>query len=271
MANAVQIANFPFHLVEEQHVKTVVQNDKGPQASFKSFKVEKIRWKIGQSIFDFKVTVNLENEETSYIAKVILLDIQDELLNDIIHLQFMKEAGAYRTILPALNEELALIKQPPFIFPKYFHSEQNELCLVIYMEDMTRSGYTSLNPTVGLQDSQTFLIMKELARFHAVSRIYLSKNKLTISAMKERFQCLKDMRLEYMNEQHKAMHEILYSKALSAIGYILFQTEGYEYAAGFLMHIRGKVLDAEEEVRSCSEPFAAVTHGALWEPNFMFR
>ena len=90
---------------------------------------------------------------------------------------FEKEVGFYKEIIPLLNQNFEILHERPLRVPKYFYSVTKEKGQVIFLEDMRKKGFKMVDRKIGMDRNHTMLVMKELARLHAISVVLIIQKR----------------------------------------------------------------------------------------------
>ena len=268
------LANF-LAAVREEDVKIVLEKIEGPTASLLSFNVECLKGYQNKpsSVCRVKVCYSTENGVcvTSFIARVNTLPT-DENMKEIHRHYSMKETEALRDLFPALNGELISLNEKPLIVPQYFHSVNIDDTHVIYMEDMFKLGYRRIDPEIGFEKSHVRIIVKELARMHAISNVFMRENKISIESFKDRFQCTKNIYLDSLTDEQKFSLMIENYEYLKFVEHHVFFVNGWNGRSGHCInYLRNFIDETYEYTQLITPPFFSLTHGGVGAENFLFR
>ena len=255
-----------------EDVKIVLESDKGPTAVMKHIVVGILRLYYLRAILKVKVYY-AEGYNLSYTSYVVKINVQPDNREDkvLAWLQFLKEAGAYKYLFPVLNAELALLEEPPLKIPKYFHSVNSDGVFVIYLEDMTTYGYTDIAPEDGFRTCHATIVIKELARLHAISKIFIKRTRLTIASFKEIFRCAKHVYLELLPFDQRPLFEFNVLADLKEVELLCIVAEGREIASQFIFGFQNSIRETYETAGRTSEPFISLIHGSVCVSNVLFR
>ena len=272
VALAHPVPSPPFHLIQEEDVREVLIEEKGSSAFFKSFQLESLHCVYNRNKFIFRVKVAYEQEgelkNASYIAKVYEHLNDNDTLNAIVLSQYRKEKDFHKLIFPRINNELEKINEPRLKVPTWYCSKEKEKSIVLFFQDLLDLGFKPYSNRKSLQDEHAFLIVKELAKLHAVSRIDITKNYLTTTEFTNCFACVGNNQLPSSALNCKFYLIELFINAAKSIA---SACKRYPNLLSMDDDIWNAFYDSKDIIFDCNEPFVAVTHGGQWVENFMFR
>ena len=263
-------------LVEREDVQRALAAAEGPAAKLISF-----QWKNFTSKGDnyaclvSSVEVMFEKDgqeqKTSYVVKLNQPN-PVPALEKMSAIMFEKEIGFYKEIIPLLNKELEALQFSPLGVPKYFYSETQKEKDVIFMEDMRERDFKMLDRRIGMDRNHTMLVMRELAKLHAISVILMDTNKFKRENLERKFSFLEEAFTKTIEEGlGKNSFLNFFGNAFSIITEVVEKMNGYECEAKFLRSIVPTSSDTMINILKPEKPFVTICHGDSWNNNFLFR
>ncbi|KAK3873165.1 hypothetical protein Pcinc_021802 [Petrolisthes cinctipes] len=169
----------PQSLVTEEEVKAALRLDKGSDDLLKSWSMVDFTKKGDNyacvvSSVQVQYSLNQENMEVVYIAKLNPCRHVKEY-EEMTYAIFRKESEFYLNLVPELNSVLTEVGQEALRFPKCFHGCMDKNKEIILLEDLRPQGYQMFDRRRGLDVAHITLILKELGRLHASSRLLQAK------------------------------------------------------------------------------------------------
>ena len=263
----------PFDLVHKLDVEKVLKTDKGPDALLKSFKVEDFTTK-GDNYACIVACVVVQYEKSgkacdiSYVVK--LNPGHKGFLNNMMGPMFNSEIEFYSTILPKLNKELIASGETCLRVPDYFHSVAENGHEVIYLEDLRRAGYKMHDRTVCMDKAHTQLILKELARLHAASVLFFSREGITKANIFQKYPVLAGNFNEFKDMMEETGFNFI-KNSLENSAQLVESVPNYEYVVKFLKSKANMDFDEYELLMESSDNFLVIRHGDCWNNNFLFK
>ena len=184
---------------------------------------------------------------------------------------FEKEIGFYKYILPLLNKELEKLKEIPLRMPRYLHSVSKDKEEVIFLEDMRKWGYRMLDRKIGMDRNHTMLIIKELARLHAISKILMNSEEFKKENLEKKFPFLEEPFEKMLKDMGNDKINVYMEEALTTSAEIAERNKGYEYAGRYLRTLIPKITEVMRYSLKAEDPFIAICHGDCWNNNFLYK
>ena len=262
-------------LVKREDVQEALSADEGPKAKLISFQMKDFTCK-GDNYTCVVSSVKLifekdgQEQSTSYVVKLNPLRPM-QAMKEMSKLLFEKEIGFYKEIVPLLNTELERLKFTPLKIPKYLHSVLKDGNEVIFLEDMRKRGFKMLDRKIGMDRNHTMLIMKELARLHAISAVLMNTEEFKGDNLLKKFPFLEEAFTKIINDSSNNLMADWLGHAMSTSAEIADRNRGYEFAGEFLRSIIPRINDVLIGILTTEEPFVVICHGDCWNNNFLYR
>ena len=264
----------PHDLVNEVDVAIALKNDKGPDATLKSFVIKDFTAKgDNYACVVSSVVVTYEDDgkdkNVSYVVKLNPCRSGDfEVMAAVM---FEKEIGFYKTLLPLLNSELVRANERELRVPSCYHCVETDKDEVIYLEDLRQLGYKMLDRKKGLDKEHTELILTELGRFHAASSLLMSRGEFQGADMLKKLPILKEA-FDAMNDENCKFNFNTYLPMLMDNAQnIAKRSKGYEKLVTYFSDKRELAADMLKEQFNVTDQFKVICHGDCWNNNFLFR
>ena len=262
----------PQDLVKQEDVQQALIADEGPSAKLISFQMKDFTSK-GDNYACVVSSVELtfqkdgQEQQKTYVVKLNPLR-PIPMMEKMSAVLFEKEIGFYKYILPLLNKELEKLNEIPLRMPRYFHSVSKDKEEVIFLEDMRKRGFKMLDRKIGMDRNHTMLIMKELARLHAISRVLMNTEEFNEENLRKKFPFLEEAFEKMMDDD---LMSVWMGQAMTTSAEIAERNKGYEYAGKFLRSLIPKISEVMRDSLKADEPFLTICHGDCWNNNFLYR
>ena len=266
----------PHDLVRRENVQKALAADEGPTAKLISFQMKDFTSKGDNYLcIVTKVEVvyekNGQQQLTSYVVKLNPL-VPMPNLEHLARVLFEKEIGFYKEIVPLLNKELERLQLGTLGIPKYFHSVSQEKEQVIFLEDLRTRDFKMLDRKVGMDRNHTMLIMKELAKLHAISVVLMNNEEFKRENLEKKFPFLGEPYVKMIeNTSNGNIVNEFYGQSMATAAEIFDKIEGYEEGGRFLRSIIPTCSDVMINALKSEEPFVTFCHGDCWNNNFLFK
>ena len=264
----------PHDLVQEVDVAIALKNDKGQDATLKSFEIKDFTKKgdnyacVITSVVVTYVDAG-KDENVTYVVK--LNPCRSEDFEAISTVLFEKEIGFYTTLLPLLNSELSRADEKKLRVPTCYHYVNTANDEVIYLEDLRQLGYKMLDRKKGLDKEHTELILTELGRFHAASSLLMSRGEFQGEDIFNKLPILIEA-FDGMNDENSKFNFKTYLPMLMDMAkHIAMRSEGYEKLVPYFSDKRELAADMLMEQFNVTDQFKVICHGDCWNNNFLFR
>ncbi|XP_068229655.1 uncharacterized protein [Palaemon carinicauda] len=261
----------PKSLITEDDVKETLLSDKGEEAELSSWEVVDFT-KEGDNYSTFvtsiQVTYFMNDEElqVSYITKVNPCR-KMEGFESITHALFEKEANFYLNVVPDLNSALEEAGMEALNLPKCYHVSLNPGQERAYYEDLRERGFMMVDRRDGLDAAHITLVLKELAKLHAASR--LIQESSPEQTLEERYDpSLKDW-LNLGEEANEVLTPMLQGYLNQARG--ILKDAGEEKRILDWIESLGANLREDLISKMQSDTFGCICHGDCWSNNILFR
>ncbi|XP_042872424.1 uncharacterized protein LOC122253424 [Penaeus japonicus] len=265
------MAEGPHDLIERRHVEATLTRDKGPDARLLSWTIEDFTQK-GDNFATFVTSVNVKysldnmDQLVSYVIKINPLRKGSEI-DEFTRSIIQKEINFYTEILPDLNSALESAGFRRLRIPTFYFAEKQIGREMLFFEDLRSQGFKMADRKKGLDAAHTYLVLKELARFHAVSHILQAK----IKDLSDRYPHLKIDWVTSIEEQRQFLQNMLASQTEHAIS-LLKIVKGYEKVLHWATRIQRNSLDLlKDQVVRIGSPFEVICHGDCYNNNLLFK
>ena len=183
---------------------------------------------------------------------------------------FVKETLCYQEVIPEFNKELENLSLGKLQVPDYYHAVSKPTEEVIYLEDMGRKGFKMSDRKKGLDKKHTYLILEELAKFHAASALYLARDENADEDVAN-WTVFKDFLVSMHEKNPNLKLDSFFERYIDQSAAIADRHEGYEFVGNFLRSLKGNFAQIFEEEMKFNKKFVVVCHGDCWNNNFLFR
>ncbi|XP_054288251.1 uncharacterized protein LOC129003930 [Macrosteles quadrilineatus] len=205
-----------------------------------------------------KYTANgSEDKSTTLIVKAPHTQLQDMGAELGLSEWFDKEPVIYNIILPKMKEKIKVD-----FGPKTYYSAQKS---VLVFQDLKETGHIMCDKFKQLDYAHCEVVLKSLAKFHAVSVALHSENPEEIETLG----------IEPIFREGNPMKELMKSLLVFAIEIVkesLKNTENGEPALQFLLDKQETLYNSLIEiVKPKKEGLNVMNHGDLWNNNMMFK
>ncbi|XP_068230088.1 uncharacterized protein [Palaemon carinicauda] len=273
MASSQANSISPQSLITEDHVKKVLETDKGSDAHLKSWKVVDFTTpgdNYGSVVTCVEVLFSKDNEDDCEVTYVVKLNPLKKIegFPDLIPYYFSKEGKFYEEIVPALNERLISSGQKPLGFPKCFLVSLEDGKEQIYLEDLRARDFKMFDRRKGLDEDHVALVLAEVARLHAASYL-LKKRVLNGAPAAEKYEFLSRDLLNFCPNGKEVFVPLFHSNIDTGI-MMLEKVGGYETAINWLKSFKPEVETVLSTLMQ-SETFNTICHGDCWNNNILFR
>ncbi|XP_042872423.1 uncharacterized protein LOC122253423 [Penaeus japonicus] len=260
----------PHSLITEEHVKAALKTDKGPDARPTSWVVKDFT-KKGDNYACVVTSIEVQYQlsgiehQVTYIAKLNPCR-HTESLNSFATAVFEKETGFYREIVPLLNAELQSIGQDPLKFARCFATFTGKHSEVIILEDLRPGGFQMFDRKKGMDKAHTTLVVKELGRLHAASKLMMGKLPYKLE---EKYPFIKKDFTSFSENPDAGVNSIFKSYLHNAAE-IAERIGGYENVVKWLRNAAPDSINMFEEQIKSNPPFEVICHGDCWNNNVLF-
>ncbi|XP_027221638.2 uncharacterized protein [Penaeus vannamei] len=260
----------PHSLIQEEQVRAALRADKGPDARLTSWGVKDFTKKgdnYACTVTSIEVRYSLsgaeEEEEVTYVAKLNPCR-QMGTMNSFTTVVFEKEAGFYKEIAPLLEKELKSIGEKPLKFAKCFGLFTQKDSEVIILEDLRPGGFKMFDRHKGMDKDHVTLVVKELGRLHAASKLLLDKIPYKLE---EKFPF---MAKDFTSFNENKFQDIFQWYCINAAE-MTERIGGYESVVAWLREMAPKCNEIFEEQTKSNPPFEVICHGDCWNNNVLFK
>ncbi|KAK7869898.1 hypothetical protein R5R35_013696 [Gryllus longicercus] len=255
-------------------LKEFLREEFGPDAEFVQYKILTGASK-GESYLSTVYRIEVEGKSSRDEKKLVLhlivkcLPASAARRKTFRSLEFFRnEVAFYNKVVPAFIEFQNKQKpKHPFVeFPRcYFALADGENDIVV-MEDVSYKNYKTTNRQDGLNYEQCEILMNVLGRFHALSIAMKEKEP---GAFKEAVSSLFET---YYKPETKAWYinqlQLFTDIAIDAVTKELLEKVYEEKLRRFADN---SCFDRMCEYVKPKEPYAVISHGDAWAPNFLVR
>ncbi|XP_066937079.1 uncharacterized protein [Macrobrachium rosenbergii] len=258
----------PKSLITEDEVRQSLHADKGEEAEMTSWEVVDFT-KPGDNYSNFvtsievKYTLEDEEHEVVYIAKVNPCK-KLEGFEEMNHMFFEKEVQFYTQLVPELNAALEEAGKEPLQIPKLYHASLETGSEQAYYEDLRARDFKMVDRIQSLDAAHTTLVLQEIAKLHAASRLLQEKSEEPLGEKYESI--LKGWGSFADNPLLVGM----INGQLDHAEKILKKAGGDEKAVNWLEGLKPQAFEILGK-QAGKDAFAAVNHGGLWSNNLLFR
>ncbi|KAK4314063.1 hypothetical protein Pmani_014625 [Petrolisthes manimaculis] len=258
----------PQSLVTEEEVKAALRLDKGSDALLKSWSMVDFTKKGDNyacvvSSVQVQYSLNQENMEVVYIAKLNPCRHVKEFDGMTVVL-FRKESEFYSNLVPELNSVLTEVGQKSLRFPKCFHGCLDKNKEVILLEDLRPHGYKMFDRRRGLDVAHITLILKELGRLHASSRLLQAKTPDQDLTVTHDF-----LVPDVMADESFGLRDV-FDRQLDQGIELLERFGGYERSIAWVKSLKLELAKLMTKHLGRSK-YNVVCHGDCWNNNVLFR
>nr|XP_045611611.1 uncharacterized protein LOC123766485 isoform X1 [Procambarus clarkii] len=213
-----------------------------------------------------KFCQNGRERQVSYVVKM-KHNKRKGCTNDFDDMVFYKEGKFYTELLPLINHELKSAGMTPLRVPRCLHAGWNESQNQLFLEDLRPLGFKLHDRKKHLSVSHAALVLRELARLHAASVLFLSK--IPKEDLKSKFKFLKWEMFNY-SEQTKNAYDVLIRGSLQTASELARAAGSYDMQQWFgTLSVQGTEV-LMRQIRE-SSAFDVIGHGDCWVNNFLFR
>ena len=265
----------PHILVKRDDVQQALIADEGPSAKLISFEMKDFTTRgdnYACVVSSVELTFEKEGREQQKSFVVKLNPLRPlPVMEKMAEVLFSKEISFYKEIVPLLNKELDKLQLKPLKMPKYFHSVARKKEEVIFLEDMRKRGFKMLDRKIGMDRNHTMLIMKELARLHAISAVLMNTEEFKGDNLMKKFPFLEEAFEKMMEGADTSVTDNWFGQGMSTAAEIAEMNKDYEYAGRFLRSLVPNISKIVLDCLKAEEPFITICHGDCWNNNFLFR
>ncbi|XP_066990443.1 uncharacterized protein [Macrobrachium rosenbergii] len=261
----------PKSLIADEDVKGTLLSDKGEDAELVSWEVVDFT-KTGDNYSTFVTSIQVtysSNDEQLQVSYVVKVNPCRKLegFQSITHTLFEKEANFYKSIVPDLNSVLEEAGIQKLNVPICYHANLDVGQEQVYYEDLRERGFQMVDRKQGLDVAHTSLVLKELAKLHAASR--LLQEKSPEEPLVEKYDPILRDWFSQGEDANAVLIPILQAHFIQA-GDIL-QSVGMDRRA--LDWIENLLPSLQDVITSNmqSETFGSICHGDCWSNNLLFR
>ncbi|XP_043248872.1 uncharacterized protein LOC122395399 [Colletes gigas] len=181
---------------------------------------------------------------------------------------FQNEIMFYTKVIPKFEKFLIDKGQEKILYtPRHLASCMDGENDYIAMQDVTFLGYEPLSRQNSMNGDQCAVILKTIARFHAISFAYKDQKKEEFTELME------NLRETYFSKDHwnwyKRFHKTISDITKNALA---IEYPGSEAEKRYNSHKFGDLYHmAAEFCNRKYQPTSVICHGDCWAPNFLFR
>ncbi|KAG7160311.1 uncharacterized protein LOC121876410 [Homarus americanus] len=258
-------------LITEAQVKEALRADKGAGAHLVSCSIESFT-KDGDNYASVVKCINVDYEEggsekqVRYVVKYHPC-LQMSSLNDLVTRKFEKEAKYYQELVPLFNVELYSIGQEPLKVPACFFNHFGEGEEVMILEDLRSGGFKMFGRMKSMDKAHTYLVLEELARFHAASTLAQAKSTQILKAKFKLHQEDSDFFTNNADDQYSNLSR----GNIKIVADIARKIGGYDKIVAWLEDFANKSSEVCNKQLGAIPPFDVVCHGDCWSNNMLFR
>nr|CAH7767612.1 unnamed protein product [Callosobruchus chinensis] len=220
-----------------------------------------------------KVDLVLKNEESGteeQLSAVAKLIPDDDFRRQIFNVQysFVAEAEFYNTIVPTLQkfQKQQGMREIYDFFPKFYGARKNlngsdtiDENAVLLLENLTTSGYQTMDRHVGFDYAQAQTVLRRLAQFHAVPLALKLKDRATFDEkIMPLMECSRPER-HFNPDEKREKHDIFEN--------ILKECDDCVRALPMLL--KDHFFEIKRD--NFSEPISTLVHKDMWLNNVMLR
>ncbi|XP_064120857.1 uncharacterized protein LOC135225483 isoform X2 [Macrobrachium nipponense] len=261
----------PKSLIAEEDVKETLLCDKGEEAALISWEVVDFT-KTGDNYSTFvtsiQVTYSMADEElqVSYVTKVNPCR-KLEGFESITHALFEKEVNFYLNLVPDLNSVLEEAGIETLNLPRCYHVNLDQGQERAYYEDLRERGFKMVDRRQGLDAAHVTLVLKELAKLHAASR--LLQEKSPEESLEEKYYPTLQDWLNLGEEANEVLTPMLQGY-LNHARDILKNSGGEKRILEWIESLRPNLRE-DMITKMQSDTFGSICHGDCWSNNILFR
>lgn len=195
------------------------------------------------------------------ISFVVKASFEDEFINGTLNEYdiYKQEMNMYKTYLPVFKKYLSQINEDSNISPNTFYINfEND---VIVFEDLAERGYRMADRTDGLDMIHAKLVIAKMARLHAASLVYNTKQDGVLE---------KTFTRGMFNRKSNGLSPYFLAN-LQSLANEVSNWNGYEQIAYKLENMRCSLIENGRKVFDATEGYLnCLIHGDLWTNNVMF-
>ncbi|KAK8729511.1 hypothetical protein OTU49_008514 [Cherax quadricarinatus] len=205
-------------------------------------------------------------QEVSYVVKMKQLQ-NKTMKNDFDDMVFQKEGKFYTDLMPLINHELTAIGQDPLRVPRCLHDDWDEKKDQLFLEDLRHRGFKLHDRKQALSVPHAALVLRELARLHAVSFLVLSK--ISKEQLASKFKFLTWAMYNYSEQTKKAFHMLISGSLQTASE--LAEAAGREDMSEWFRTLASQGTEVLINQTGEASVFDVISHGDCWINNLLFR
>ncbi|XP_068229656.1 uncharacterized protein [Palaemon carinicauda] len=260
----------PKTLITDEDVKAALLSDKG-EAELTSWEVVDFT-KEGDNYSTFVTSIQVTysaNDEESQVSYVVKVNPCRNLegFESITHALFEKEGNFYQTIVPDLNSALEEVGMEKLNVPGCYHVNLEAGHEQIYFEDLRERGFQIIDKRQALDIAHVNLVLKELAKLHAASR--LLQEKSPGEAMVEKYDPILRDWFNQGEEANAILIPVLQAHFIQA-GDILENAGVDRRVLDWIESLMPNLPDVISNNMQ-SDTFGSICHGDCWSSNMLFR
>lgn len=196
------------------------------------------------------------------ISFVVKASFEDEFINGTLNEYdiYKQEMKMYKNYLPIFKKYLSKINEESDISPNTFYINfEND---VIVFEDLAEKGYRMADRTDGLDMTHAKMVIKKMAKLHAASLIYNTKQYGDLE---------KSFTRGMFNRKSNGLSPYFLSN-LQSLANEVSKWNGYEQIANKLRNMESSLIENGRKVFDPTEGYLnCLIHGDLWTNNVMFK
>lgn len=196
------------------------------------------------------------------ISFVVKASFEDEFINGTLNEYdiYKQEMKMYKNYLPIFKKYLSKINEESDISPNTFYINfEND---VIVFEDLAEKGYRMADRTDGLDMTHAKIVIEKMAKLHAASLIYNTKQDGDLE---------KSFTRGMFNRKSNGLSPYFLSN-LQSLANEVSNWNGYEQIANKLRNMESSLIENGRKVFDPTEGYLnCLIHGDLWTNNVMFK
>ncbi|KAK8407281.1 hypothetical protein O3P69_002085 [Scylla paramamosain] len=257
----------------EDLVREALRRDKGEDAQLVSWKYKDFT-KKGDNYACFVTSVEVQYKEEehgasmeiTYVAKLAhqIASPLTELMNEV----FQKEGTCFMEILPKMNEVLKELDIDSIRTAKGYAMSLKLGKEVLLLEDLRQREFKMFDRRRGIDVPHALLVLKELGRLHATSR--LVEKKLGCSLL-ETWPVIFERWLEDDDVPGAEMFQKMIESQMETAAMVMEKIPNYEQVVAWIRSTKARGICIFKESLKQNAKFDALTHGDCWNNNILFR
>lgn len=257
----------------EDLVLEALRKDKGEDAQLVSWKYKDFTKKgDNYACFVTGVEVQYKDEEhgapmgVTYVAKLShqITSSFADMMNEV----FQKEGACFLEILPKVNEVLRELHIDGIRTAKGYCLSLKFGKEALILEDLRHRNFKMFDRRRGIDVPHAFLVLKELGRLHAASR--LVEEKLGCSLL-EAWPVLIEKWVEEEDVPGAEVFQKMIESQMETAAMVMEKIPNYEQVVEWIRSTKGRGMQIFKDGLQQSGKFDALNHGDCWNNNILFR